>query len=169
MIWGMRVAQFEKIFHALEEAKVDYLVVGGMAVIAHGVVRFTNDLDLVMAFDEANLLRGMRALESLGYKPRVPVSAESFAKLENRRQWASEKNMLVFQMDLLSDDSLPIDIFIEPPFDVKDELARASRYELSPGLAIPVVHLDRLIEMKQKAGRPRDLDDIAKLKQIQKR
>jgi hypothetical protein len=169
MLFSMRVAQFEKIFRALEEAKVDYVVVGGMAVIAHGVVRFTNDLDLVMAFDEANLLRGMRALESLGFKPRVPVPAEDFAKVENRRRWASEKNMMVFQMALLSEDNLPVDIFIEPPFDVGKELARAPRYELAPGLMVPVLHLDRLIEMKQKAGRPRDLDDVASLKRVQQR
>ena len=163
----MRVAQFEKIFRALEGAKVRYLVVGGMAVIAHGAVRFTNDLDLVMAFDEENLLHGMRALESLGFRPRVPVPAEAFAKLENRKRWAAEKNMMVFQMALGSEDDLPVDIFVEAPFDVEQELARAPRFELAPGLFVPVLHAERLIEMKQKAGRPRDLEDIARLKRIQ--
>ena len=128
----MRVAQFEKIFRAFEQAKVRYLVVGGMAAIAHGIVRFTNDLDVVLAFDEDNLLRGIRALEGLGFQARIPVTAEAFAKAENRRRWREEKNMVVFQMAPLSDDYLPVDIFIEPPVPTWiKELARVQRYELA--------------------------------------
>jgi len=162
----MQVAQFEKIFRALEQAKVRYVVVGGMAVIAHGVVRFTNDIDLVLAFDEENLLRGIRALASIGFKAKIPVDAEDFAKAEIRRQWVKDKNMLVFQMSLFSDNDLPVGIFIDPPFDVERELAGARRYELAPDLWVPVVQAETLIEMKQRAGRPRDLDDVVRLKRL---
>jgi len=159
----MRVAHFETVFGALARADVRFLIVGGVAAIAHGVVRYTNDLDLVMAFDEANLRRGVETLESLGFKAKIPVSAEAFSKAENRRRWAEEKQMLVFQMALFVEDDLPIDIFIEPPFDFEEEFARAFRCELTPDLFVPVVAADRLIEMKRAAGRPRDLDDISKL------
>ena len=160
---AMRVAHFETVFGALVRAKVRFLGVGGVAAIAHGVVRYTNDLDLVMAFDEANLRRGVEALESLGFKAKIPVNAEAFSKAENRRRWAEEKQMLVFQMALFSEDDLPIDIFIEPPFDFEEEFSRAFRCELAPDLFVPVVAVDRLIAMKRVAGRPRDLDDIAQL------
>ena len=166
MIGGVNVAHFEKIFGALERANVRFIVVGGVAVIAHGVVRYTNDLDLVMAFDEKNLHAGVAALEACGFKAKIPVSAEAFARAENRRKWAREKGMVVFQMALFVEDDLPIDIFIEPPFSFEDEYARAVRYELAPNLFAPVVAVPQLIEMKRRVGRPRDLDDISRLERL---
>lgn len=162
----MRVVLFERVFHALEGAQVRYLVVGDVAAVAHGVMRLTNDLDLVLAFEEENLIRGIRALEAIGFKARLPVTAEAFAQDENRRRWAIEKNMIVFQMALFEADDLPIDIFIEPPFDVEQELARAPRFELAPGLQVPVVHAQQLIAMKQRAGRPCDVEDVETLKRL---
>lgn len=165
---SMRVAHFEKVFGALETAGVRFLVVGGVAAIAHGVVRYTNDLDLVMAFDEGNLKMGVATLEKLGFRAKIPVTAEAFARQENRTKWAREKGMVVFQMALFEEDDLPIDIFIEPPFDFEAEYARATRYELAPDVFAPVVAVAQLIAMKEKVGRPRDLDDVAKLKRLAK-
>ncbi len=71
--------------------------------------------------------------------------------------------MLVFQLAFFTQDDLPVDIFIEPPFDFDEEYARAPRHELAPDLFVPVVSADKLIEMKRKAGRPRDIEDIDKL------
>ncbi len=45
------------LFKALAEAKVDYILVGGMAVAAHGAPRATEDLDVCPDPDEANLKR----------------------------------------------------------------------------------------------------------------
>lgn len=160
------ISHFEKVFGALQRENVRFLVVGGVAAIAHGVVRYTNDLDLVLAFDEDNLLRGIKALESTGLKPKIPISAEAFSKEENRRRWALEKNMMVFQLAFFTANDLPVDVFMEPPFDFDEEYVRAGRHELAPDLFVPVVSAEKLIEMKQKAGRPRDLDDIAKLQRL---
>lgn len=162
----MNVAQFERVFRALQGAGVRFIVVGGVAAIAHGVVRYTNDLDLVLAFDEENLRNGVAALEGCGFKAKIPVSAEEFAKAENRKRWAAEKGMIVFQLALFVEDDLPIDIFIEPPFAFDEEYARAVRYELAPDCFVPVVAVDRLIQMKKLAGRARDLDDISRLQKL---
>jgi hypothetical protein len=162
----MQVAQFEKVFGALQRAGVRFIVVGGVAAVAHGVVRYTNDLDLVLAFDEKNLRDGVAALSACGFKAKIPVSAEEFAKAENRHRWAVEKGMIVFQMALFTEDDLPIDIFVEPPFSFDEEYARAIHYELAPDVFVPVVAVERLIAMKKLAGRPRDLDDVAKLEKL---
>jgi hypothetical protein len=162
----MRVAHFEQVFGSLQRAQVRFLVVGGVAVVAHGVIRYTNDLDLVFAFDEDNLRKGVQALEELGFKASIPITAAAFADPENRRRWAHEKNMLVFQMALFAEDDLPIDIFIEPPFDFEQEYVNASHCELAPDLFVPVVSVDRLIAMKRQAGRPRDLEDVANLERL---
>ncbi len=45
------------LLRRLHDAGIDYVVVGGLAVIAHGVQRFTNDLDICPAPDPANLER----------------------------------------------------------------------------------------------------------------
>ena len=56
-----------------------------------------------------------------------------------------------------------MDIFVYEPFAFETELPRAVRVEFSPGLLVPVVALDVLLEMKRVAGRPQDLTDIKEL------
>ncbi|MBM3357125.1 MAG: hypothetical protein FJY54_05305 [Betaproteobacteria bacterium] len=46
----MKLASFEALVAALETARVRYLVAGGLAVSAHGHLRFTHDVDLVVRF-----------------------------------------------------------------------------------------------------------------------
>lgn len=55
----------ERILRALAEHKVDYVLIGGLAVQTHGHVRTTNDADLIPAPDPANLERLAAALRSL--------------------------------------------------------------------------------------------------------
>jgi hypothetical protein len=160
----MRVARLEGIFRALNEANVRYIVVGGLAVIAHGFVRVTNDIDLVLAFDPANLTAGIRALQGVGLKPRIPATAEGFADPAQRERWAAEKGMVVFQLSFLERDDAPVDIFIKPPFDFEEEHRRALRDEVAPDVWVPFVQLDRLIAMKEEVGRPQDLEDVRRLR-----
>ena len=49
------------LFRALQEERVDYVVVGGLAMNLHGVERATMDVDLVLAMDDANLRRFLNA------------------------------------------------------------------------------------------------------------
>jgi len=61
-------------------------VVGGVAVVLHGSLRTTADLDLVVRIERANAERAIGALESLGYRPRALVPAEgSYTKSNARR------------------------------------------------------------------------------------
>ncbi len=63
----------EGIIRALDQAEIRYLMVGGLAVVAHGYVRFTADLDLVLAMEDENLHRSVEVFSSLGFRPRAPV------------------------------------------------------------------------------------------------
>jgi hypothetical protein len=59
----MKLASIEAIIRVLENAGVRYLVAGGLAVNAHGYLRFTQNMDLVIALDPANIFaRLMRSL-----------------------------------------------------------------------------------------------------------
>ena len=80
----MKLASFEAIVRALENAGVRYLVADGLAVNAHGYLRFTKDVDFVMQLIPDNIERAFAAFGALGYRPTVPITAEQFAEAGGR-------------------------------------------------------------------------------------
>ncbi len=93
----MKLQSVAAILKALNEAEVRALVVGGLAVNAHGYLRFTKDADLAIQLDPANIERAFRALATLGYQPRVPISAAQFSIPAMRESWIRDKGMKVLQ------------------------------------------------------------------------
>ena len=63
----------EAVFSALNRVGARYLVVGGLAVVAHGFLRATLDVDIVLSLDPENVRRALMALSELKYRPRAPV------------------------------------------------------------------------------------------------
>lgn len=93
----------EQVLASLNAAGVRYLVVGGVAVVLHGHLRTTADLDLVVALDDANAQRAVEALQALGFTPRAPVAASQFADAAARAGWIAEKGLTVVSLpDLLA-------------------------------------------------------------------
>lgn len=162
----MKLADVDAVVRALDAAGVRYLVVGGMAVIAHGYGRLTLDLDLVVQLEPNNVRAAFSALAPLGYRPRQPVTAEQFADPAMRRLWMETKNMKVlnFQSDRYRE--MTVDVFIAEPFDFDTEYSRALVQELIPGIPMRFVCLDTLIAMKEAVQRPRDLDDAWHLRML---
>jgi hypothetical protein len=156
--------ELRRITTALNEASVRYVVVGGLAVVAHGYVRATMDVDLVIDLNRENLVTALGALEKIGFRPRLPVSKEQFADPEMREQWIKEKHMLVFPLWNPDEQTLIIDIFVKSPFDFDDEYKKAVWIDLAENITVPFVARDSLIRMKQEAGRPQDLNDVEHLK-----
>lgn len=162
----MRTGDFGAIFSALSSGGVRYLVVGGVAVVLHGHTRFTSDVDLVVALDEENVRRAIEALRTLGYRPRAPVDPLGFADAETRRGWIEEKNLMVFSLWSPSHPGTEVDLFVEEPFDFDRAFARALRVEMG-GIIVSVAAVEELVSLKQRAGRPKDLEDIAELRAIE--
>lgn len=160
----MKVSSLESILRALASADARYLIVGGLAVAAHGYGRLTFDLDLVIQLKPDNVLRALGALESLGYLPLVPVPAADFADAAKRESWIREKNAVVFQLHSELHRETRIDLFVSEPFDFEEEYRRAKTGELLPGLEARFVRIETLIAMKQVAGREKDLEDIRQLR-----
>lgn len=154
-----------EIFAALNEAEVDYVVVGGLAVILHGYLRATADLDLAIGLSPQNARRGMQSLASIGLQPRLPVAIEDFADPAKRADWRRLRNMLVFPLWDPGNPLRSVDVFIDEPIAFDVLLRDAVRKNLA-GVDVPVASIDHLIQMKQLAGRARDLEDIDKLQQI---
>ena len=153
----------ETIVGSLNQAGVRYLVVGGLAVVAHGFVRFTADIDIVLDPDPAAMRRAIAALAGLGYRPRAPVPFEEFADPAKRTEWLREKSLTVFSVFSAQHPATEIDLFVETPFDFEPTYARADRFEVATGVEATFVGREDLIAMKRKAGRPQDLKDVAEL------
>ena len=163
----MKLASFEAITKALNTAGVRYLVAGGMAVNAHGYVRLTQDVDLVIQLESRNVRSALDALGSLGYRPTAPVTPAAFAEPEQRARWIEEKRMLVLNLQSDPHRETPVDVFVSEPFDFDLEYEAALKGEVAPGLTVRFVSIPTLIAMKTLANRPRDVDDIQHLRWIE--
>jgi hypothetical protein len=159
------VGEIEAVLDTLNRACVRYLVVGGVAVVLHGYLRTTADLDLIIQLERENVRRAMSALSALQYRPRAPVPAEAFAEQPIREQWIREKGLAVFSLWSSAHPTLEIDIFVSEPFDFDAVYARALRVPLVRTEAI-VIALDDLIALKKRVGRPRDQEDVAALESL---
>jgi hypothetical protein len=158
-------SDFDLIFAALEKREVRYLVVGGVAVVLHGFPRFTADLDLIVALHRPNATAAMDALSTLAYRPRAPVAAVDFADPVKRREWIEDKGLVVFSLWSPEHPATEVDVFVEEPFPFDEAFARAERIQLATS-SVMVASIPDLIELKRRAGRRKDQDDIEKLREI---
>ena len=158
----MKLADVEAILRALNDADARYLIVGGVAVVAHGYVRYTADLDIVLNLQPENTVRAMKALETIGYRPLIPVKAEQFADERLRESWREEKGMIVFQLFDPNRPGTRLDVFVTEPFDFDREFAEA-KWEAVAGIEAPILKIETLITMKRAAGRKQDLLDVEQL------
>ncbi|MFM2197463.1 MAG: hypothetical protein RLZZ505_895 [Verrucomicrobiota bacterium] len=154
------------IARTLQAANIRYLVVGGLAVNAHGYQRFTSDLDLVIHLTPENIQRALESFASIGYFPSIPITPAQFSDPENRRRWREEKNMLVLNLFNERHRRTPIDIFVTEPFNFETESQNALELPIDDITSIPIVSLPTLLEMKKAAGRSKDLLDIEYLNRL---
>ncbi|MFH1683770.1 MAG: hypothetical protein ABIA67_02675, partial [Candidatus Margulisiibacteriota bacterium] len=143
-------------------------VIGGIAVNLYGIQRATGDIDLMLAMDEKNLLKFVAITKKLGLTPKVPVKAESFAKIENLKKWRKEKNMKVFTFIHPDNPYIIIDIMTEDyiPFD---EAYKKKKTTTAWGITLSVISIEDLIKLKKISGREIDLADIESLEKFGKK
>jgi hypothetical protein len=158
---------YENVFSVLQKNNIRYAVAGGVALVLHGVVRFTADLDLIVDLERENLGRFIQAMQELGCRPRNPVKAEGLLDPATRARWQREKGMEVFSfVDPVQPMTL-IDVFIQEKISFPEVMK-----ELVPmtakGITIPVVSLSHLKTLKKAAGRPQDLADIEAIEEMER-
>ena len=88
-----------------------------------------------------------------------------FANAETRATWISEKHRLVFSFYDPSNPLRIVDLFVHEPIPFKDLSQRAVIMNID-GTLVPVCGINDLIELKRRAARPRDIDDIAHLQEL---
>lgn len=158
---------YGEVFKALGKAKVKYVVAGGVAVVLHGYMRVTADLDLIVLLEENNLKNFYKALKTVNYLPKVPVTVEQFSDSKQRKQWKKDKGMIVFSFVSRHPPFQLVDMFVDEPIKF-EELYKQKKDIRIEGIKIPLIAIDHLLKLKKKANRPKDLDDMVQLNEIKR-
>jgi len=158
---------YENVFRSLQKNKIRYAIAGGVALVLHGVVRFTAGLDLIVDLEPENLRRFVQVMTELGFRPRNPVKAEDFLAPAIRAVWKREKGMEVFSFVDPAQPMTLIDVFIEEKIPFREVMQEIVQM-VAKGVTIPVVSLRHLKRLKQSAGRPQDLADIEAIETLEK-
>lgn len=139
---------FSRLFESLG---VDYAVMGGIAVRAHGIPRPTQDIDFTAAIDRNRLAEVYDAARRLGYT--IPEEFDSGwvdqvagMPLVRIRRYAKGKGV-------------DVDVFLAESSFQRELLARA-KIEQVDGLSLRVVTPEDLILLKLVSHRHRDLADV---------
>ncbi|NJD32983.1 MAG: hypothetical protein FIB04_13985 [Gammaproteobacteria bacterium] len=158
---------FLGLLATLNDARVPYVVVGGLALLLHGIDRVTADVDLVIDLATGGTLELVNALTTAGYRPVAPVDPTLFADATTRDQWRAERNMEVFSLWDSTNRRPTLDVLLSSPVPFADLHRDASTITLD-GVPITVASIAHLIAMKQHTARPRDLDDVERLRALQR-
>ena len=165
---GRVVAMFYlDLFRALQKHHVQYVVVGGLAMVLHGYARATVDVDLVLALDNNNLSRFLEAAQELQLKPSLPVKIESLCDAAQLDEWLREKHMIAFALRSPLPASPTIDIIVRPKVSFDEMYANRIEKTIT-GVTVPLAAIDDLIVLKTGTGRLRDEYDVRILTELKR-
>ncbi len=161
------MTHLREIIFGLADAKVDFVIGGGVACVLQGVERFTLDLDVAVNLTAGNLERFIAVMKAQGLVPRVPVPPESLLDPDVRRMLVEEKNALVFTFMDLDDPRRHVDLFLREDLSFERMNSHADVLELD-GREIKVASVEKMLEIKEAIDPPRDKDilDISALKRL---
>lgn len=155
-----------QIFHGLSDAAVDYVLIGGLAVNAHGVIRSTKDVDICPSPARDNLERLAMLLRRWKVQ-QLGVGEDDFEAAELPFDPTSVDDLLQGGNFRLTTPHGVLDLMQWVPGIDSDhaytELARTAVTAHVFDLEIWVCSLADLRTMKTVAGRPQDLQDLRDL------
>lgn len=141
---------FSEFVSLLNAHGVEYLVVGGYALAAHGHPRFTGDLDIWLQQSKANASRVLDALRAFGFGS-LDISVSDLLKPDGVVQLGYPPG----RIDLLTSiDGVSFDLC-----STRKEMV------LIQGLPIPFIGLEDFKTNKKATGRLKDLADLESLNQ----
>ena len=156
---------FLRVLKAFEDGGIRYVLVGGLAVLLHGVDRLTADIDLVIDLAPEQAAKAIEALLALGLKAGAPVDPRDFSSPAVRRRWREESGLVVLSFWDPQHRCPTVDLFAEYPMDFETMFNNAVIMPLS-GTQVRTASVAHLVQIKRAAGRPRDLEDIARLAEL---
>lgn len=153
------MTDFRALISLLARARIEFIIVGGAAAIAHGSARLTQDLDVVYRRTKENISRLVQALAP--YKPYLRGAPLGLPFNWDERTISNGLNFTLITslgaLDLLGE--------IAGGGGYDDLLPHSVRLHLYDVECL-CLGLERLIYVKRAAGRPKDLEVIAELETI---
>ncbi len=155
------------MFAALRDHGVEYVLVGGLAGMAHGAERLTKDIDICPAWSAENLDRLAAALRELD--ARLKIGEGSIETLEVALDAKTIANLEIGAWRTRAGD---VDVLLGIPKASRVELARYEQLSEQAvlleigGAMVPVASLDDLIRSKEVADRPRDRVALVELREL---
>jgi predicted nucleotidyltransferase len=142
----MKTDSFMAVLKALHEHEVEYILIGGLAVILHGVPRLTEDLDIFVKKDESNLTKLKKALRSVFKDESIEEMTRNDLVDYPVVRYGTPENYYIDIMDRVGEAF------------TYDDLA----YEIieSHGFPIKVATIGTLIKLKQGTIRQIDKADV---------
>ncbi|GAB3957368.1 hypothetical protein GCM10028805_49900 [Spirosoma harenae] len=140
--------KYLNLISLFNEEAVDYVVLGGHAVIAHGYLRTTGDIDIFVRPSNDNADRLLRALYRYGYQD-GEFEHEDFTKVPNYlsfNRYDEWIDLMTFTLGVSFDDCYQNRVVL-----------------LIENVPTNIISLPDLIRNKQALGRPQDLQDLENL------
>ena len=135
--------------------KVNYILVGGIAVNYHGFTRATGDIDIWIDDSKDNRINFVKALKDYGIE-----GAEVFYQMP----------FIAGYTEIMLDNGVHIDLMSDLQFfkkeNFKDCHAAAHNFDLTEDLTVKILHINALIEEKEKSNRAKDNLDADTLKKL---
>ncbi len=142
-------ARYAEVLRRLAGSDVEFIVVGLMAGVLRGAPVMTADLDLVHRRTAENVSRLLQVLAGL----------DAFYRHDPRRLRPEASHLMSPGHQLLVTTHGDVDCLgaIGGGRGYEELVDRAPQLDLGDGLAVRVLDLETLIELKEQAGRPKDI------------
>ena len=139
--------EFKEFIELLDKNSVKYIVIGGYAVVYHGYVRSTNDIDIWIDIRGDNVSKAIKALEEFGFSS-LNIKATDFSP-NQIIQLGYPPN----RIDLIT---TPAGIDFETCYQSREQI-------LIDNITVNIIDLENLIKAKKASRRTRDLADVEEL------
>lgn len=160
--WDIPELRLRVLLRRLTEGGVDFVIIGGVAVILQASPRFTKDLDICYAPGQENLDRLGAVLIELGTKLREAEEDLPFVP--------DGRTLKQMQILTLTTPEGGLDLLVDPDGSPGYSALRRRASEVDvDGITVRVASIDDLIAMKRAAGRPQDLVDLESLEIARRR
>jgi predicted nucleotidyltransferase len=155
------LTNFGALLERLANGQVEFVVIGGLAVLTHGHVRATLDVDICYARTPENIARLVQTLSPI--HPRLRGAPPGLPFFFDAQTLRSGLNFTLVtdegEIDLLGE--------VAGVGGYSDMVLHALETDAF-GVAIRLMSLDDLIRSKAAAGRPKDLLDLEALRALRK-
>ena len=144
-------SQYERLLAGLARNRVDFAVVGGLAVILNGYARLTLDADILVDDHPENIARLINYLASWGQSSASQLALADFPPEEG---------------SIRVTEDFPLDIFTRMRGKTLADFKPRLRYFKSDDVRIPYLSPEDLIWLKQQSWREKDQMDVFALTEI---